>query len=138
MGTTRRNRKGAETWLKRRYNKLCGKTSWYKLAGDYERLQELAWDPEENQNSRNSNVRKPHRKPDDRYIESVMFVPYTPESQLKTQLTKMESKLPNRTRFRYVEETGITLAASCAERILIQQNVGARTAFPAKPRQGLA
>ena len=85
QGTSRRNRKGAETWLKRRYNRLCGKASWYKLAGDYEKLQELAWDPEENQSNRNSNAKKHHKKPDDRYIESVMFVPYTPESQLKNQ-----------------------------------------------------
>ena len=38
-----------------------------------------------------------------------MFLPYTPDSRLKTMLTRLEGRLGYRTRFKYVEEMGHTL-----------------------------
>ena len=42
---------------------------------------------------RNKRPRKMNRREmDQRYVESVMFVPYTPKSELKGALASMESK----------------------------------------------
>ena len=105
QGETRRNRMVLES-------KLCGNQEWYRSGTDYERrLQEL--DREDHGGLRNGLATRRHGRRqhhDDRYIESVMFIPHTPESMLKPELSRLESRLGFRTRYRYVQETGRTLA----------------------------
>ena len=65
-GMTARNRAAAETATKRRFQKLCGKKSWFKLAPDGGGREEKPF-----------RTRKPTQAQVKAKIEAVMFVPYT-------------------------------------------------------------
>ena len=77
-GKVRRNRKGADTRTRRRFNKLLGKTEWFKVAtkdDDPVELQENTW----------PRVRKDANKQEDKLVEAVCFVPHPPPGRAKTQ-----------------------------------------------------
>ena len=38
QGTSRRNRKGVDTYAKRRFQKLCGISEWYRATEDHDEL----------------------------------------------------------------------------------------------------
>ena len=42
-------------------------------------------------------------------MESVVFLPYTPESELRSRISKMDLDLKFRTKLKYVEELGRTV-----------------------------
>ena len=81
-GKTRRNRTGKCTLRKRRFMKLVGASEWFRLEQP-EDTKELFVDEK-------SNVRKNRRKKDNRYIEANWFIPHTPGSTLRNNLTRME------------------------------------------------
>ena len=93
-----RNRKGVETLKSKRFQKLVGQQEWFRT----ERETPDAWEvqaPNRYLKGECSQKKKFHKK-DTRYIESVMFLPFTPESTLRNRVTKLEEKLGNKTRFR--------------------------------------
>ena len=91
-GMTARNRAAAETATKRRFQKLCGKKSWFKLAPDGGGREEKPF-----------RTRKPTQAQVKAKIEAVMFVPYTQGGGLKQSLTKIEENLGFQRRFKYIE-----------------------------------
>ena len=72
-GNTRRNRLGACTYMKRRAEKLCGPSTWFRRRRDQE---EEESDPVRNR----KRIQSKHYK---RPIETVMFVLQTAGSVLK-------------------------------------------------------
>ena len=131
-GETRRNRKGVDTYVKRRFNKLCGNQEWFKSGENYEqRLEEIRHsDWEEISTNRR------HRRHDDRYIEAVMFIPFTPESRLKARLTSLESNLGFKTRYRYGEQAGRTLSQHLVRKDPIGAPCGREKCFPCQTKGG--
>merc|ERR1711954_52598 len=75
---------------------------------------------------------------DKRYIEGVICIPHTPNSSLKNNLTKMESKLGFKTRVRYTEELGNTVASMLCKKDPNPQHCGRQNCFPCKgEKQGM-
>ena len=94
-GKTLRNRRGRCTLLKRRFMKLVGMSEWFRIRDTEPETVELM------------NIRKPMRKKkqnDNRYIEAIFYVPHTPNSTLKSKLTRMKTNLGFRTNVKYEEE----------------------------------
>ena len=125
-----RNRVGADTFIKRRFNKLCGNQTWFRMSSQYQqRLEEV------NHGLWEENHRR-HR--DNRYIEAVMFIPYTPESQLKSRLSALESKLGFRAKYRYVEQAGRTLSQMIVRKDPVGGPCGRPKCFPCQTKGGTA
>ena len=80
-GSTRRNRLGQCTLMKRRIQKLCGAKTWFQ--------QQKASKEGAAEGKRSPKVHIGGQKP----TESVMFVPYTEESHLKRLLQDAEANL---------------------------------------------
>ena len=60
------------------------------------------------------NIRVPRalgsdRRQEQKHVESVVLVPHTPYSELKTRLNAIEQRLSFKARFKYVEELGTTI-----------------------------
>ena len=104
LGQTLRNRNGASTLNKRRFNKLCGSKDWFKLADieDENRTTE----PPEYRSKSTKRMRNSKR------VESVVFLPITEGSKLKQDIQNMELSANFLTRFKYIESTGISLIGS--------------------------
>merc|ERR1711954_45680 len=79
-GTTLRNRTGQCTAKKRRFMKLVGMAEWYKVRETSDPELEIA-------EERPKTWNKP-RESDKRYIESIVYIPHTPGSVLKNNLTR--------------------------------------------------
>ena len=95
-GTTRSNRSGASTSRQRRFNRVCGAANWYKVAEDPEEesdgIAHGAWErikPRRGGKGKNEKGK---------YLESILFIPYTPRSTLKQRVAKLENSLPFKTR----------------------------------------
>ena len=101
-----RNRRGSETLMARRFKKLIGIQEWFRVESGKPDAWEIQ-EPWENTGRRSKVARK--RMKDNRYIESVFFIPHTPESTLRNRLTKLEQNLGFNTRFRFVESMGRSL-----------------------------
>ena len=103
-----RNRKGACKLTKRRFMKLVGSSEWHRTQQEDEEYEVMgeSWVPWD----RNQKKKK-GSKQDHRYTESIMYVPHTPDSQMKKNLQDMEKNLGYRTRFRYEEELGQSVAS---------------------------
>ena len=105
-GETSRNRKGAETLTNRRFKALVGAKDWYRLGKEDDAWElmppwERAGGPIKRQPS--------HREHDARYVETIIFVPHTPEGALKAKLSKAEANLKYPSRTKFVEEMGRSL-----------------------------
>ena len=107
LGETARNRKGAATRKTRRFQKLIGIQEWFRV--DHGKQDTWEVEPEHDRKGKGRNLKKGRSKQDDRYIESVMSIPHTPESELKRRLTQLESRLGLTTRFKYCESMGRTI-----------------------------
>ena len=78
QGISRINRPEKSTRRSRRWNKLCGKTSWYKGKGE---------------TPQNSDVRNKRKKTNNRaQVEGVLYVPFTKKSELKRRIQKIQDK----------------------------------------------
>ena len=77
---------------------MCGTAEWYRTA-DKEGIQELEDHHSEHQGWRMKTGRKKEGK---RYVESVLFVPYTPDGVLKTRVNALEGKMRFTTRYKVV------------------------------------
>ena len=97
-GKTTRNRSAASTATKRRFGKICGSQSWFKV-GD-----------EKGDKGSKPGGRKGARNRQKGKVEAVMFVPYTEGGNLKRELGAMEERLGLQRKFRYVERTGRSMA----------------------------
>ena len=88
-GDAKRNRKGAETLTSRRFKRLVLIQEWFRLDRD----KPDAWEVQEPWSMQGKGRNLKRAKADSRYIESIQFVPHTPGSTLRNNLTKMEQKL---------------------------------------------
>ena len=77
-GETTRNRKGDVTLMSRRFKRILGIQEWYKVDRDREDAEEIREPLRYGQRGRKSVMTK-----SDRYVESVIFVPHTPNGELK-------------------------------------------------------
>merc|ERR1711954_285231 len=102
-GGTPRNRKGADTLKTRRFKKLVGISEWFRL----DKQKPDAWEVQEPW-SHTGKQKQARRRPkhEEKYIESVMFLPYTPGSTLRNKVNRVEERLGFRTRFKFCEEMG--------------------------------
>ena len=126
---TKRNRMGVETFVTRRFNHLCGNHEWFEMANSYEeRLQEIQ--------GQDKSYQKEWRKPknDDRYIESVVFIPFTPESRLKSGLSRLEASLGFKTRIRYIEEAGRSISSLLVKKDPEAGPCGRPNCFPCRTK----
>ena len=103
IGKLRRNRLGECTAVKRRVQKLCGSSTWFKAETT----------PEKESKVTHFSKRAPRfqvggQKP----TESVLFIPYTENSELKKILQEAECHLAGYGSVRYVETTGRTMERS--------------------------
>ena len=107
---------GAQTFQKRRFQKLCGQAEWYKVK--QEDMQELEpWGYQQQGGRRTPRTSEQESiNTTDKYIESCLFVPFTPESRLKTALARLESRMGFKTRFKVIEEVGQTLCATLVKK----------------------
>ena len=101
MSKTRRNILGTCTAIKRRVQKLCCSSSWFKKSTRAYKSQEC--------NGKRAPKLKVGR---DQPTESVMFIPYTEESQLKKSLHEVDKNLKGYRSVRYVKTTGMTIEDS--------------------------
>ena len=99
QGITRRNRKGAETAMKRRFKKMVGSQEWFRVADEEDQEYEV---------QQYSRLKKRMSK-DDRRIESIYFFPYTPEGRLRTRLVQLERDLHSDQRIKFIEYMGRTV-----------------------------
>ena len=65
-----------------------------------------------------------------------MFIPYTPESTLKSALTRAEASLNYNTRVKYVEELGLTIKAQLVRADPDPKPCGRQDCFPCKTKPG--
>ena len=106
-GTTTQNRKDASTLGMRRVKRLCGKTLWYQeLKEEEEEGEKLSLSSAPSQVKGNKNLPCNRGK---NLVESVMFIPYTHGSKLKSELTKLEQNQPYDRKIKFVEKMGLTL-----------------------------
>ena len=121
-----RIRKGTCTLMNRRFKKLVGIREWYRVDDQTD-----AWEILEPWNREGEKSRRWRKspKPDRRYIESTMFVPHTPGSTLRNRFSKMEQNLGFKTRFKYIEQMGLSIREMVVKRILMLRNVDAVTAW---------
>merc|ERR1711954_257905 len=87
------------TELARRIKKLCGETSWFRE--EHDELQQS--ESQESQRHRRPQVRDIRRE------ESILFIPLTQDSTLKKKLTELERNSTFRSKFKYVETSGVSL-----------------------------
>ena len=107
-GETARNRKGKETLMSRRFKKVLGNQYWFWMGeqpGDEEVYSGEGLAP---RSGRLQGRKDAHQ--DKRYVESVVLVPCTPEGNLRSRLNRVELMLNYRTRYKYIEELGSTIA----------------------------
>ena len=130
QGTTMRNRNGASTYVTRRFKRTVGKTTWFR-PGAKEVHEEV--EIEVDYGSRSTRRR---RKDNQRYIEAVTFVPYTPEGRLRQELMKMEEGLGFRTRRKYVEMQGRTVGESLIRKDPNPVECGRRECFCCRSAPG--
>ena len=128
-----RNRKGAETLTSRRFKKLMGNQEWFRIDNGKPDTWEIQ-EPWDNSGKRKSLQRR--RTPDSRYIESVFFVPHTPESSLKNRLTKMEQGLKFNTSFRYCESMGRSIRELLVKKDPASEHSGRESYFPCQSKVG--
>ena len=79
-GEASRNRKGKDTLVSRRFKKLLGNQNWFRMGdqpGDEEVYSGGGLAPKSGRLQGRKDVNE-----DKRYVESVVFVPYTPEGNL--------------------------------------------------------
>ena len=126
LGLTARNRDGAATATKRRYEKLCGNQDWFRLNQQDElaETREISW---KDRIKERSNKKR---------IETVCFVPLTDKGELRKRIQDMELTAGFTTRHKYVEMAGCTLLGLLGIWILGRCPAKGTTAFPAKPRVG--
>ena len=130
-GSTCLHRKGKDTLVSRRFKRLVGSSEWFRVQEEDDATEVLEpWDRKGCRNTRRV------RTGDSRYIESIFFVPHTPNSQLKRNLQKMEEKLPFRTRWRYVEQMGRSLRETLIRKDPDQRHCGRRTCLPCQSKPG--
>ena len=106
-GEVKRNRMGKDTVLRNRFKKLVGDQYWYRV-----KEKENDSDDELSGNSRmkwTPGHREGNGNGKQQYIESVVFVPHTPHSELKGRLNRVEQSLGFKTKFKYVERLVRTL-----------------------------
>ena len=84
-GTSTRNVSGASTASQRRFNKLTGAANWYKLAEDPEEV----CDGTNHGSLEGIRPRTGGKGKGDKYPESILFIPYTPGSTLKSRVAKL-------------------------------------------------
>ena len=90
-GETSRNRKGKDTQVSRRFKKLLGNQYWFRMGdqpGDKEVYSGGGLAP---MSGRLQGRKDAHQ--DKRYVESVVFVPYTPEGNLRNRLNRVQDKV---------------------------------------------
>ena len=92
--TTTRNRKGAATLD---HQKILGNTEWFRVENEAD-AQEIMppWDRSGQRNRKKSN------SPDNRHIEALVFVPFTPRNHLKNKIMQAEQALGYKNRFRFI------------------------------------
>ena len=81
-----RNRKGSETLMTRRFKRLIGIQEWFRVESEKPDAWEVQ-EPWDNTGRRNKVAKRTQK--DTRYIESVFFIPHTPESTLRNNLTRL-------------------------------------------------
>ena len=67
-----------------------------------------------------------------------MFIPYTPESRLKTKLTTLETNFGFRTRYSFIEQAGRTLAQKLVKKDPMAGPCGREKCFPCQHRGEIA
>ena len=99
---SRRNSLGECTRLKRRVQKLCGPSTWFKMTTPQEETREPG-----KRKGRSSvpEIKVGGKKP----VEGVMFVPNTEGGVLKKQLQEAETNLVGYGQVRYQEMSGRTI-----------------------------
>ena len=100
QGHSDRNRFGASTFKKRRFNRTIGKQEWFRPHLEDEEIETV----------KVKGGRSGKAKDQDKYIESILFVPHTPEGMLRSRLLKLEHNLGFENRYKYVEEQGRILS----------------------------
>ena len=73
---------------------------------------------------------------DNRYVESLVMVPHTPSSELKSRINKIEMGLRNLTRFKYVEEMGRTIREMVVRKDPDPKHCGRSNCFTCKEKPG--
>merc|ERR1711954_132526 len=88
--------------------RLVGRAEWHRVQQGDEENEWIgeSWVPWDKNRKKQSGKNQDHR-----YTESVMYIPHTPDSQMKKNLQEMENSLGYRTRFRYEEELGQSVAS---------------------------
>ena len=95
LGERLRNRTGPCTVTKRRFNRLVERSEWHRAQQEDEEDGVIgeSWIPWDQTQKRKKGTKQDHR-----YTESIMYIPHTPDSQMKKRLQEMEKNLGYRTR----------------------------------------
>ena len=109
---------GASHWFK-----VETETDAWEVVPPWERRSQLA-------------TRKTRKGPDNRYIETLFFIPFTPHSSLKQRLTKLEADLGFQTRVKFVEEMGLSLREKLCRAEPNPRACGRPDCFPCKTAPG--
>ena len=104
QGKTRGNRLGSCTLLKRRVNKICRGSTWFRMSQEQTETQEGV--KSKNPVKERFEVKIGGNKP----VESVMFIPCMEGGVLKKALQDAEYKLIGAGMVKYVKTTGRTIA----------------------------
>ena len=83
---------------------MVGTSEWYRIRETEPETDECQMEPK-------NTCRKKKGKGDKRYIEAVFYVPHTLEGKLKSKLSEMEAQLGFKTRVKYEEELGKSIAS---------------------------
>ena len=119
-GETKRNRMGKETQLSRRFKKLLGNQYWYRVEDKEQEMDEL----EGTLGRRMTLGPKAKSRTEPKYVESVVFISHTPQTELKGRLTRVEQSLGFKTRFNYIERLGRTLGQLLVQKDPIAMDCG--------------
>ena len=130
-GGVTRNRKGSQTRVKRRYNKLVGKSDWFRQEeekDDHLELGDRVW----------PRVRQPEEdKGPQVRVESVFFVPHTPEGQLRKQFMEVERRMQSkRGKIKYVESMGLTIGQKLSRKDPWGNHCGRTKCMPCMEKPG--
>ena len=125
------NRKGKDTLKTRRLKQLVGVSEWFRV----DKGEPDAWDVMDPW-VRRGKIGLKRRKVDNRFVEAVQVIPHTPNSDLKNQITKIESSLKNVTRFRFIEEMGRTVREMVVKKDPDPQDCGRYSCFTCQDKPG--
>ena len=126
-GHSTRNRLGVATYQKRRFRKSVGKQHWFRPV--LEEGLESAELPRGPDDQGCKGRQKKSSGGSSKYIEAVLFIPHTPEGTLRASLNSLEAGLRFKTRIKYVEQQGRTVAEMLVRKDPTPFNCGRDTCF---------